>query len=169
MTKPPTLKLIEPPPLKSRSGFLAAVNWSVRAAIATDSRQMGWIDADFADWPLNDAALLQSLGVWLQMPQRKLVLLARNYTLASRVHPRFVTWRRHWGHAIDPRALPEEEGADPPTWLLVGHHAYVELFDRVHWRGHVALEPKRTHVLAHQFDALAQRSSPDFPVTNLGL
>lgn len=169
MTNPPSLAPTEPPPLNNRSGFLAAVNWSVQAAIATDARQMGWIDADFADWPLNDAALLQALGVWLQKPQRKLVMLARDYTLASRVHPRFVTWRRHWGHAIDPRALPEEESADPPTWLLVGLQAYVELLDRVHWRGRVALDAKRTQVLAYQFDALAQRSSPDFPVTNLGL
>ena len=157
------------PDIDGRAGFVAALIWAVSAAASTDARKMWWVDPDFSDWPLNDAVLLTSLAGWLQQPQRKLVLLATDYGPMERLHPRFVTWRRTWGHAIEPYSLPEDEGLVLPTLAVVGPHACVELLDRTYWRGRAGIDPQHTRLLADEIDALVQRSSADFPVTRLGL
>lgn len=157
------------PDINSRAGFAAALIWVVSAAASTEVRKMWWVDLDFVNWPLNDAALLTPLTGWLRQPQRKLVLLATDYGPVERVHPRFASWRRTWGHAIDAYSLPEDEGLVLPTLAVAGQHACVELLDRTYWRGRAGIDPQHTRLLADEIDALVQRSSADFPVTRLGL
>ena len=62
------------PTIASRSDFAAAVLWGVREATARQTRHLLWIDPDFADWPLDDPALLDALTPWVHRPQRRLVL-----------------------------------------------------------------------------------------------
>lgn len=157
------------PDINSRAGFVAALIWAVAWASSTGARKMWWIDPDFSDWPLNDAMLLTSLTGWLRQPQCKLVLLATDYGPVERMHPRFASWRRTWGHAIDAYSLPEDEGLVLPTLAIAGQHACVELLDRMYWRGRAGVDPQRARLLADEIDALVQRSSTDFPATRLGL
>jgi hypothetical protein len=45
----------------------------------------------------------------------------------------------------------------------------VRLNDRVHWRGRCSLDAGEVRLLYTEFDALAQRSMPDFAVNQIGL
>jgi hypothetical protein len=157
------------PAVHSRASFGQALQWAATSANTLGARQMSWCDADFAEWPLDDRSLLEQLTTWLQLPQRRLVLLAHGYDTMARTHPRFVEWRRHWGHAVEPHALAEDEGLVLPTTVLVDRELSVEVMDRLHWRGRASRDTRQAQLLLGQFDALVQRSSPDFPVTRLGL
>ena len=159
----------EPPEIKSRSDFAAAIHWAVHAAVQRGARQMLWVDADFADWPLGDPVLHQQLASWLQLPRRRLVLLAERYDSMPVKHARFVAWRRDWGHAIDARLQPEDETGGLPTLLLDDGPVVVQLLDRVHWRGRCGLDARQARAWREQIDALLQRSPPGFAVTQLGL
>ena len=169
MQEPVPVVIEEAPSISSRAAFHAGVAWAVAAASATEARQMRWVDQDFADWPLDDSALLQSLGDWLRRPQRRLEMLAHDYEKMATRHPRFTEWRRTWSHVVDTRAMTEDHGLVLPAWIVVDRQAYVELLDRSRWRGRAGVDPHHTSLLALEIDALAQRSVPDFPATRLGL
>jgi hypothetical protein len=159
----------QPPSIGSRQEFAEAIRWSVRASIDAGARRILWVDPDFADWPLDDPALLQSLAGWLRRPMRKLVLLAQGFDGFPRRHPRFVEWRRSWAHAIDPRTPEEVPAALHPCWALDDTRVCVELIDRVHWRGRCTLDVRQSKLMHEQIDAILQRSSAAFPVTQLGI
>ncbi len=158
-----------PPLIGSRGEFLAAIAWGWQSAVAQGARRMMWIDNDFSDWPLDDAALLEGLGDWLHRPQRRLVMLARDWSSMRPTHARFCAWRPAYAHAVETRTPDDEDAAELPTMLLDDTRVCVRLVDRVHWRGRCSLDARDTRLLFAEFDALAQRSSHDFPVTRLGL
>lgn len=157
------------PPIGSRAEFEAAVRWGVRAAIARDARRLSMLDADFAFWPLDDTALLAELTQWLHRPQRKLVLLARDYEELPRTHPRFIGWRRDWTHAIEAWALPADVQLELPTLLLDDGPVSVHLIDAVHWRGRASVDARAAHLWRENVDALLQRSESALPGHHLGL
>ncbi len=64
-------------PLRDRQGFTEGVIWGFRQAMAGGARRLLCTDPDFQHWPLDDRALLDELGRWLRLPQRRLVMLAR--------------------------------------------------------------------------------------------
>ena len=129
-------------------------------------RRITLVDADLADWPLDDAGVLQGLTAWLRQPGRQLHLLALDYNALARAHPRFARWRRDWVHRLScgQPIVP----ASAATWpsLALADTVAIELLDRVHWRARVL-----TDVLAsqHQVDALAQRCEAAWPMATLGL
>lgn len=157
------------PGIASRGEFTAAIRWGVQQATARGARRLLCIDADFREWPLDDPELLAELSAWLHRPQRRLVMLARDWNQMRARHPRFCTWRRAWSHALDTRSPPDDEAAVLPTLLLDDTRVLVRLSDPLHWRGRCGLDPRESTLLFAEFDALAQRSDPDFPVTQLGL
>ena len=157
------------PPLRSRADWFAALQWGFATAWARRARRIVCCDADFADWPLDDPALLQGLTAWLRMPGRQLVLLARDYADVPRRHPRFTGWRANWTHAVDAWLAPTELAPDLPTALLADATLAVQLFDAVHWRGRAVVDDGRAHVLASEVDAVLQRSERAFPAHPLGL
>lgn len=158
-----------PPPITSRSEFVAALHWGFEQAIAGNARRIVCVDADFANWPFNDAALQALLTGWLKLPQRRLVLLATNYDAVQRLHPRFVAWRALWAHAIEAWSPQDGEAPELPTLLLDDRALCVQLFDAVHWRGRAALDARATRLLRDEVDVLLQRSEASFPVNSLGL
>ena len=83
---------------------------------------MLWVDTDFADWPLDDPALLQRLTDWLRLPQRQLVLLASDYDDLRRRRARFVACYRLWSHAISAFGPAEDDVAQLPCLLLADAH-----------------------------------------------
>lgn len=130
-------------------------------------------DASFVDWPLSDASVLASLTAWARQG-RHLFLLAQQYDDVVRRHPRFVRWRRDFGHCVMARVVDSEmklEGA--PDSLLLAASAdetlTLRLFDRHLWRGEVSLDAGQRVRALEWFDAIAQRSGESFASTTLGL
>ena len=160
-----------PPPqaIDSRRGFVDAVHEALNRAMTRRSRRILWADSDFADWPLDDPALLQRLTAWLRLPQRHLVLLASDYELLRRRHARFVACYRIWSHAITAFAPTKDDVAELPCLLLADRAVLVQLWDKVHWRGWISTEPAALRLAREQTDALLQRSTSVFAVTTLGL
>jgi hypothetical protein len=143
----------------------------VRDALATAARE-SWreivlSDADFADWPLGERAVAQSLQAW-SSSGRRMVLLARRYDTVQRQHARFVQWRGMWSHIVtasgcasaDPLELPSAIWS--PQWVL-------ERRDIDRCIGYCGSEPERRVALRELLDAWLQKSAPAFAATTLGL
>jgi hypothetical protein len=158
-----------PPAIESRSGFTAALHWGFGEAMARSARRIVCVDRDFTNWPLGDAALLEALTGWIRRPQRQLVLLGGRFDEVPRRHPRFVAWRRAWGHAVPAWTPPEDLAAELPTLLFDDGPVLVRLFDAVHWRGRAEFDDGAARLYRDEVDAVLQRSEPAFPVTDLGL
>jgi hypothetical protein len=158
-----------PDALRSRADFDAAVRGLLRHAIGQRSRRLTWLDPDFTAWPLGDPALLHDLTAWLKLPQRRLVLVACHFDEVPRQHPRFVAWRRDWSHAVE--AWAPVPGADVrmPTLAIDDDRLCLQLFDRVQWRGRLALDEQAVRRWRDEIDALLQRAEPAFPAHQIGL
>ncbi len=163
MTSPPDHQLIA-----ARSEFHAAVRSAFADAAAQGCREIWLCDADFADWPLNEAALIEHLTSWARA-HRKLTLVARHFDEVPRRHPRWVAWRRTWSHIVECRANNELEAGQMPTVLLAPGLVTVRLVDPVHWRGSVSRRSADAVQSRELIDAVLQRSEEAFPVTSLGL
>jgi len=158
-----------PPAIDSRRDFIAALQASVQSAVAQGTRRMLWADSDFAEWPLDDAMLLEAMTQWLRLPRRHLVLLAHDFDDLSRRCPRFVAWYRTWSHVVGAFSPPSNETAELPCLFLVEGTAAVYLVDKERWRGRISLDTKEVNQARDSTDALLQRSEPAFPATTLGL
>jgi hypothetical protein len=158
-----------PPVIDSRAGFHAALRWGVERAVARGARRLTWVDPDFASWPLDDAALLDALAGWLRRPDRQLMLLAATFDEVPRRHPRFVAWRRPWGHLVHGWQAPEDMSAAVPTLLHDDGPVLVRLIDPTHWRGRAALDAREARLVRDEVDALLQRSERSFAANPLGL
>lgn len=155
--------------LRSQADFHQALGWSLGQAVAARARRMTWVDPDFGAWPLDDDTLLETLGTWLRLPQRRLVLLARDYSQLQRQHPRFVSWRRDWAHAIDAWSPAEGVEARLPTLLIDDQRLCLQMHDTTHWRGRLSLDEHAVRQWRDEIDALLQRCESAFPVHHLGL
>ena len=157
------------PLIDSRASFCAALRWGFETAIANGARCITCADPNFEEWPLDDAALLQSLTAWLRLPQRRLVLLAANYGTVPQRLPRFTSWRRDWAHAIQAWQPPQEFALDVPTLLLDERSVSVHLRDPLNWRGRAAADARSRLLWQEKIDVVLQRSEAAFAVTTLGL
>ncbi len=158
-----------PPALGSRTAFADAIGWGLHSAADRGARQITLADPDFAEWPLGDAGVLQVLTGWLRRPGRRLVLLAAGYDQVPRRHPRFVSWRRDWSHAIEPRQPDADLAPEVPTLLLDDTGVLVHLMDALQWRGQATVDTRAALLWRERLDGLLQRSEPAFPVQTLGL
>jgi hypothetical protein len=150
-----------------RESFQQLVRDALTAAAREGWREIVLSDPDFADWPLYERAVVQSLQDWSQTG-RKCILLARRYDDVVRRHARFVTWRKTWTHIIDARGCPS---ADPleipsaiwtPTWVM-------ERRDIDHCAGYSGAEPDRRLSLREKLSEWLVKSTPAFPSSTLGL
>lgn len=156
-----------------RAEFQRLVVESIGWAAGQRCRSLHAWDVNFVDWPLSDPALLSALMAWVG-PGRELHLLAMQYDDLMRRHPRFVRWRRDYGHCVSARAVePEHRLEAAPEALLVatGLDGWltVRLFDRHLWRGELSRDASPRQRALEWFDAAAQRSSDSFAPTTLGL
>lgn len=154
--------------IDTRQAFVAALHSALDLALAQHARRMFWVDADFTDWPLDDAAALQRLGDWLRLPQRQLVLLAAQPE-ALRRRARFMEHYRLWSHAIAVFAPGADDADQLPCLLLAEDMFCVHVLDKQLWRGRGSRIPTELRTARDHVDALLQRSEPALPVTVLGL
>jgi len=109
----------QPSLIATRLEFQEALRAAFIECARIGSREIWMCDEDFADWPLNDGALIDALTQWA-MPHRKLTVLARDYDEMLRKHPRWVEWRRH-GHmwsSAEPRKKPKIASFRRSCWRL---------------------------------------------------
>jgi hypothetical protein len=149
-------------------GFAQALIGTLEAAAAGGARQVTMVDADFESWPLDDRRVIDALTQLVRLPGRRVSLLAENYDELLRHRPRFVSWRRTWGHGVDARK-PEESRQRLPCLLLIDRNRAVHVLDRDNWRGMVTDEPAKVHALHDAIDAVLQRGEPAFAQSVLGL
>ncbi|MDE1950387.1 MAG: hypothetical protein KGI35_17325, partial [Burkholderiales bacterium] len=149
--------------------FAAALNWAFDHSMARPARRIVCVDPSFADWPLDAPALHEKLTAWLRLPQRRLVLLARDFEALPRCHPRFVAWRVDWSHAIETRMPQEGEAPELPTLFVDDADLAVQLVDRRHWRGRAELDAGQARLWRDRIDVVLQRSTPAFAPDSLGL
>jgi hypothetical protein len=157
------------PVIDSREAWAAALRWGFDTACSEGARCITCVDPGFEHWPLNDAALLQTLTTWARLPQRRLVLLAARFDEVPRRHPRFTAWRRDWAHVVQAFQSPPEFAAELPSVLLDDRLLSAQLLDADHWRGRAALDRRAHLLLQERVDVVLQRSEPAFAVTTLGL
>lgn len=166
---PPVEPGAPPSALRSRTDFCTALRWSLGHAIARRSRRLTWMDPDFASWPLGDPQLLQDLTTWLKLPQRRLVLIAHRFDAVPRLHPRFVTWRRDWSHAIEAWAPSDGVELRMPTLAIDDDRLCLQVFDCTHWRGRLSFSEHEVRQWRDEIDVLLQRCEASFPVNLAGL
>ncbi len=159
---------MEPGDFEASTSLGERVQTAVEQAVAQRARQLTVVDPDFAAWPLNQPALLEALTRFVQLPDRRFVLVAGRFDVMQRDHPRFVAWRRNWAHAVQTLA-PVDEATELPTLLLADRTFGLRVFDREHGLGRVFVESAGTNRLAEDIDAFVQRCEPSFPASTLGL
>ena len=155
-------------PIASRAEFLEAVRAALVLAADSGAREVLLVDPHFAEWPLNERAVIDSLSRWVDS-RRSLVVLAHSFDEMARRQLRFVEWRRQWAHVVQCRNDPELEAEQIPTLLLVPGQTCIRVLDRVRWRGTVSSRPVDLTEGRETIDALLQRTVEAFPVTTLGL
>lgn len=155
--------------IDGRTSFRDAV---IALASAPDAAagpaQWWWCDPDFADWPLDDPALIAALAAWLERPGRELTMLACGFDELVRRHPRFVAWRRYQAHRVLGREVAIDASQMPTLFVAPAPHA-LELLDRLRWRGVKIDDADDWRQRRELVDALMQQSLPSFAATTLGL
>lgn len=150
-----------------RTEFQQLVRGALAHAAAEGWRELILSDADFADWPLGERVVAQSLQDW-SASGRRCTLLARSYDEAAVRHARFVTWRRTWSHIIEARVCGAADALELPSaiwspgWVM-------QRLDPPRCIGFCGAEPERRVALRESLQEWLQKSSPGFPATTLGL
>jgi hypothetical protein len=154
--------------IASRADFHHAVQAALAQAEAAKSREIFMSDPTFADWPLNDRDIVESLGRWVDS-RCTLTLLAHSFDELARRQFRLVAWRQQWSHVVRCRSDPELGAEQIPSVLFVPGQVVLRLLDRVHYRGTLSTRAVDLNESRETIDALLQRSAEAFPVTTLGL
>jgi len=154
--------------LSSRGECQDAFRRAFAEAARVGCRELWLCDVDYADWPLSERAVIESLSQWAYS-HRKLTMLAATYEEIVRRHARWVDWRRQWSHVVECRSLDQIEANQIPTLLLAPGVLTLRIFDNVHHRGSVSHDPADAIRCRELVDVVCQQSSEAFPSTTLGL
>jgi hypothetical protein len=159
-----------PPPriITSRSEFHDALRDAFAQLADQGCREVFICDPNFADWPLGERAVIESLTRWAYA-HRKLTVLAETFDEFHRRHPRWVEWRRQWTHVVECRALAEVDAGQLSGLFLAPGVLTLNVLDAEHYRASLSFEPADAIRVRDKLDALLQRSDEAFPATQLGL
>jgi len=153
---------------EGREAFRQLVRDALTGAASQAWPELVLSDFDFADWPLGEKEVVESLHRWAGH-RRRLTMLAGNFDAVARLHPRFVHWRVRWDHVVvarKARPLGSEEMPSvlwSPMWML-------QRLDPVRSNGVSSREAQRLTWQREQLDEwLQSRSAPGFPASVLGL
>lgn len=154
--------------ITSRNEFHLALRRGFSEAASAGARELWLADNDFADWPLGERDVIETLVQWVAS-SRRLTLLASTFGEVARLHPRWVTWRRQWSHVVSCRTNTELEAGAMPTLLIASGTVTVRLSDTVHHRGRLSHDRAEELRCRELIDAVLQRSEEAFPATSTGL
>jgi hypothetical protein len=153
--------------LQGRSVFQQAVRDALLIAARDGWNELILCDANYADWPLGERAVVESLQDWSRSG-RRFVMLAMDYRGVPRLHPRFVKWRQTWDHIIECRVCRTSDAlAFPsvfwsPAWVM-------QRIDSEHDVLLCDSEAARRVGLRQMLDECRRESSSGFPASVLGL
>lgn len=153
--------------LHGRSVFVQAVRDAVQAAAREGWNELILCDADFADWPLGERAVVEALQGWAR-GGRRFLMLAMDYSGLPRQHARFVKWRQTWDHIIECRVCRSGDALSFPSVLW--SPAWV--MQRLDVERDVLVcdsEAARRVTLRQLLDECRRDSAPGFPASVLGL
>lgn len=150
-----------------REAFQQLVRDTFAVAAIEGWKEIILADANFDDWPLRERAVVESLNQWAKSG-RRLTVLAVRYDNLMRDQPRFVTWRKTWGHIIECRQCRHEDPLDFPS-AVWSQNWVLQRLDLVRSNGVSGTEPDRRVNLRELLDEKLRGSSPGFPSTTLGL
>jgi len=149
--------------------FARALHDAMVSASERGTRRLCWCDQDFASWPIGEAGWIELLTHWSRKPGRELVMIARDWAVVERRHPRFVTWRRDWAHVVQCLVPDESHTADLPTLWIDSDYQALRVFDAEHLRGRLGFDRVDRQRAREDFDAISQRAGPGFAAATLGL
>lgn len=128
-----------------------------------------WLaDTDFADWPLDEPAVLAALSAWLRQGGRLLRIAGEDFEAMARRHPRLARWRRDWTHASEVWA-PSEGRLPPALHGLLAAPLWLQWQDAPDWRIRCFTDATHARAVQAQIADFLQRCEPAWPVTSLGL
>lgn len=156
-------------PVAARADFQAAVRGLIEAAQRANVKQLWWVSPDYADWPLEEPAVLDALTHWARTPGTHLHWVGHDFERVRRAMPRLTRWRQNFSHMLSCRSPGEVPGADLPTLLVADHAVVLRVLDLERVRGWVSHEAGDVHRAREQVDAILQRSTDAFPAVTLGL
>ena len=143
----------------------------IRDALACASRQgwgeMVWSDADFADWPLRERAVVESLNDWSRSG-RRLLLLAHSFDSMQRYQARFVTWRVQWDHIVECRVCKHLDASEVPSVFWTPQW-FMRRIDVVRSNGVSSLEAQQRVLVREELEECRRQGVPGFPASRLGL
>lgn len=157
------------PAIDSRDAFARALRLALARAADEGVRELCWVDADYADWPLDEAALLDTLARWARPKDRRLLMLAHNFDALAVGQPRFVAWRRTWAHVMSCRAAPELDRSEVPSLMLGSPGASLQRLSVAPLRARWLTDGDDWRTWREVADAVLQRSQDAFPAHTLGL
>lgn len=131
-------------------------------------RELLLVDADFADWPFDEPAVIEALTRWVRLAGRRMVWIGDDFEAVDQRFARLAAWRRDFAHAVEAFAPVDGERIDWPCWLLAERCAVV-LVDRGRWRGRNVTALAELRAMREACDAFLQRCEPAWPGTVLGL
>ena len=149
--------------------FARALYQAMGHADEQATRKLCWCDDDFSTWPVGEADWIALLTRWARVGGRELVMIARDWSVVERRHPRFAVWRRDWSHVIQ-CLVPDEARTEPlPTLWVDSADQALRVFDREHLRGRIGFDRVDRQRAREDFDAILQRGGPGFSAATLGL
>jgi len=152
---------------EGRMAFAELVRHTMAAAESRGWRELWWCDAHFADWPLGERAVIESLNRWVRQG-RTLHLLARDFRALRQAHARFVSWRVQWDHCIEAKACPGASEADFPSGMWMPDACWVRI-DPVRSVVLSTDEPQQRLDFRLRLGDWWAKSTPAFPASTLGL
>jgi hypothetical protein len=143
----------------------------VRQALACAARE-GWShivlsDPDFADWPLGERSVVDSLNAWSGRG-RRIQFLARDFGRLREQHPRLVQWRVTWSHIVEAHACRSLAGGEIPS-AIWSSQWMMERLDIDHCVMVASRSAERRAALQERLQAGWQQGTPSFAATTLGL
>ena len=154
--------------ISTRNAFHEGVRRCLAEVAEVGCRELLLSDVDFADWPLGERAVIDSLTAWAQS-HRRLTLLAATFDEVPRRHARFAEWRRTWAHVVACRAHDELEPGEMPSMLLAPGLLGLRLVDPIRYRGSITRDAADLLRWRDALNAVLERAQPAFPATTLGL
>jgi len=153
--------------LQGRQAFVDLVRQALACAARERWEHIVLSDPDFADWPLGERAVVDSLQAWAGRG-RHIRFLARDFARLREAHPRLVQWRTTWSHLVEAHACREMSGGDVPSAIWSPAWT-MERLDIDRCTLVASVEPERRLQLHERLQACWQQGSPSFPATTLGL
>ncbi|MBX3609972.1 MAG: hypothetical protein KF871_08735 [Hydrogenophaga sp.] len=164
---PPAIPELPEGRLVGRLAFEGVVRDAMAAAGGQAWNLIILADDDFADWPLGERSVIDGLNAWAHQG-RRMRLMARDFQVMARKHPRFVQWRTTWSHLIEAHAVPHASAHELPSAIWTPGWT-MERLDPVHGVVVAERSAERRVALHERLDDWWAKGRPGFAASTLGL